>query len=59
MTVIAKIEILFVATFGICAWFAGLTFINRRSKKAADAVNAALLKMKEKNVKLWVFPEGD
>lgn len=58
MTVIAKIEILFVGPFGICAWFAGLTFINRRSKGAVNAVNAAIMRMKEKRVKLWVFPEG-
>lgn len=55
---IAKMEILFVGTFGICAWFAGLTFINRRSKGAADAINKAVMVMKEKNIKLWVFPEG-
>lgn len=59
MTVIAKSELLFVGTFGVAAWLAGLTFINRHSgDKGKKTINDAMAALKEKNVKLWVFPEG-
>lgn len=58
MTVIAKREILYAGWFGIAAYMAGLTFINRKSGTAGQAMNEALEGLKEKRVKLWVFPEG-
>lgn len=59
MSVIAKIELMLVGTFGISAWLAGLTFINRKAGgKAGQAMNEAMQVLKEKKIKLWVFPEG-
>lgn len=59
MTVIAKMEILFVGlTFGVAGWLAGLTFIKRRSKGTAAAMNKAIEELKVKKIKLWIFPEG-
>lgn len=58
MTVIAKREILFIGWFGLAAWMAGLTFIDRKSGAAGQAMNEALENLKQKRIKLWVFPEG-
>ena len=59
MTVIAKRELLFVGSFGIAMFLAGLTFIDRKSgEKAGQAMNEAMEDLKKKNIKLWVFPEG-
>lgn len=59
MTVIAKRELLFAANWGIAAWLAGLTFINRTSRgQAGQAMNSIMDNLKKKNIKLWVFSEG-
>lgn len=59
MTAIAKSELLFVGSFGIAAWLAGLTFINRQSGiKGREALNDSMKDLKSKNIKLWVFAEG-
>lgn len=59
MTAIAKRELLLIGTWGIAAWLAGLTFIKRQSRgEAGKSINEALDKMKQKQIKLWVFPEG-
>lgn len=60
MTVIAKREILYVGTVGIAAWLCGLVFIDRKSNLLSkQKVNDAVEKLKKKNIKLWVFPEGN
>lgn len=58
MTAIAKRELLLFGTFGIGAWLAGLTFINRKSGTAAQAMNEAVAELKKKDIKIWVYPEG-
>ncbi|XP_065082347.1 1-acyl-sn-glycerol-3-phosphate acyltransferase alpha-like [Ochlerotatus camptorhynchus] len=58
-TVIAKKELLFTGPFGIAAWLSGLIFIDRKKAAAAHvAMNDSTTMLKEKRVKLWVFPEG-
>ncbi|XP_055636784.1 1-acyl-sn-glycerol-3-phosphate acyltransferase alpha [Toxorhynchites rutilus septentrionalis] len=58
-TVIAKKELLYTGPFGIGAWLSGLIFIDRKNpENAHNAMNDAATMMKEKRVKLWVFPEG-
>lgn len=58
-TVVAKREIFYVWPFGLGAWLCGLIFINRmHSDKARDQLNEATEKIKRKNIKLWIFPEG-
>ena len=58
MTAIAKKELLYAGSFGPAAYLAGLVFIDRNSSKGREAMNKAMEKLKEDNVKLWVFPEG-
>lgn len=58
-TVIAKKELLYAGLFGIAAWLSGLIFINRKNpEKAHSAMNDCTKMLKEKRIKLWVFPEG-
>ncbi|XP_071442358.1 1-acyl-sn-glycerol-3-phosphate acyltransferase alpha-like [Hetaerina americana] len=58
-TVVAKKELLYAWPFGLAAWLCGLIFIDRfNSEKARETINAATCKIKEKKIKLWVFPEG-
>lgn len=59
MTVIAKRELLYFASFGVAMFLAGLNFINRKSGgKAGHEMNEIVEELKQKRVKLWVFPEG-
>lgn len=59
MTVIAKRELMFLGSFGIAMFLAGLTFISRRpGGSAGQEMCDAVLELKNKNTKLWVFPEG-
>jgi lysophosphatidate acyltransferase len=55
-----KREVIYVGgTFGIAAWLAGMKFIDRSAgKSAGEALNCAMLELKEKKEKLWIFPEG-
>lgn len=58
-TVVAKRQLLYVFPFGICAYLCGLIFIDRyRVEKAKSTMNEAMEKLKENNIKLWIFPEG-
>jgi len=59
LTALAKRELLLVGTFGIAAWLAGVTFINRKAGvKTGQAVNDMMKRLKKRGVKLWVFAEG-
>ena len=60
MTVLAKRELIYLGgTFGIGSLLAGMTFINRSAGgKAGEAMNAAMMELKNNNEKLWIFPEG-
>ena len=59
MTVIAKRELMYLGTFGISMFLAGLTFIDRKTgRKAAQVMTEAVADLKKKDIKLCVFPEG-
>lgn len=59
MTVIARMLLLFAGPFGIGSWIAGLEFINKSSADSGkQKMNETMEKLKDKRVKLWVFPEG-
>ncbi|XP_015113789.1 1-acyl-sn-glycerol-3-phosphate acyltransferase alpha [Diachasma alloeum] len=58
-TVVAKKEIFYFWPFGLAAWLCGLIFIDRmNSEKARNTLNRATDNIKEKKIKLWIFPEG-
>lgn len=58
-TVVAKRELFFAWPFGLAAWLCGLIFINRmQSDSARDSINKASTNIKNKKIKLWIFPEG-
>ncbi|XP_034934626.1 1-acyl-sn-glycerol-3-phosphate acyltransferase alpha [Chelonus insularis] len=58
-TVVAKKELFYAWPFGLAAWLCGLIFIDRmNSEKARAVLNTATDKIKEKKIKLWIFPEG-
>lgn len=58
-TVVAKRELFFAWPFGLAAWLCGLIFINRmQSDRAREQLCAATTNIKNKKIKLWIFPEG-
>lgn len=58
-TVVAKRELFFAWPFGLAAWLCGLIFINRmQSDRARDQLCKATTIIKNKKIKLWIFPEG-
>lgn len=58
-TVVAKRELFFAWPFGLAAWLCGLIFINRmQSDSARKTIHEASNKIKNKKIKLWIFPEG-
>ncbi|XP_067006856.1 1-acyl-sn-glycerol-3-phosphate acyltransferase alpha [Anabrus simplex] len=58
-TVVAKKELFYAWPFGLAAWLCGLIFIDRmNSDKARTVINRATEHIKEKKIKMWVFPEG-
>lgn len=58
-TVVAKRELFFAWPFGLAAWLCGLIFINRmQSDRAREQLCKASENIKNKRIKLWIFPEG-
>lgn len=58
-TAIARRELFYVWPFGLAAWLAGLIFIDRRNaEKARLLINDTAKYVKEKKIKLWIYPEG-
>ncbi|GFY52040.1 1-acyl-sn-glycerol-3-phosphate acyltransferase alpha [Trichonephila inaurata madagascariensis] len=56
---VLKKELLFTGPFGIFCWLAGCIFVDRfNSEKARDTLNNKVKELKERKVKLWIFPEG-
>ncbi|KFM68386.1 hypothetical protein X975_04680, partial [Stegodyphus mimosarum] len=56
---VLKRELLFSGPFGIFCWLAGCVFVDRfNSEKARDTLNMKIKEMKDRKVKLWIFPEG-
>lgn len=58
-TVVAKRELFYAWPFGLAAWLCGLIFIDRmQSDKARNSLCDATDLIKQKKIKLWIFPEG-
>ncbi|CAL1676801.1 unnamed protein product [Lasius platythorax] len=58
-TVVAKKEIFYAWPVGLGAWLCGLIFIDRmNSEKARSVLNTATQEIRDKKIKLWIFPEG-
>lgn len=58
-TVVSKRELFFAWPFGLAAWLCGLIFINRmQSDRAREQLCKASTDIKNKKIKLWIFPEG-
>ncbi|XP_017887337.1 1-acyl-sn-glycerol-3-phosphate acyltransferase alpha isoform X2 [Ceratina calcarata] len=58
-TAVGKKEIFYAWPFGLAAWLCGLIFIDRmNSEKARSVINDATEHIKDKKIKLWIFPEG-
>lgn len=58
-TVVSKRELFFAWPFGLAAWLCGLIFINRmQSDRARGQLCKASSDIKNKKIKLWIFPEG-
>lgn len=58
-TVVAKRELFYAWPFGLAAWLSGLIFINRmQTDKARNSLYAAADIIRQKRIKLWIFPEG-
>eukprot|EP00095_Tigriopus_kingsejongensis_P008039 maker-scaffold201_size263271-snap-gene-0.9 protein:Tk08039 transcript:maker-scaffold201_size263271-snap-gene-0.9-mRNA-1 annotation:"1-acyl-sn-glycerol-3-phosphate acyltransferase alpha-like" len=59
-TALAKLNLLyFSGSFGLMAYLSGTTFINRLNRQQSrDILAQAVLKAKESNTKVLVFPEG-
>ncbi|CAG0899424.1 unnamed protein product [Darwinula stevensoni] len=56
---VAKKILLLCGPFGLGAWLCGTVFIDRaQSGTAKSTVNKAIDEVKEKRVKMWIFPEG-
>lgn len=58
-TLIVKKEILYLFPFGQLSWLAGVEFVNRgdatQANKVLDDCEKLLV---NKNIKIWVYPEG-
>lgn len=58
-TVVAKRELFYAWPFGLAAWLCGLIFINRMQSEASrKQLTDASVDIKNKKIKLWIFPEG-
>uniref|UniRef100_A0A336M0X8 1-acyl-sn-glycerol-3-phosphate acyltransferase n=1 Tax=Culicoides sonorensis TaxID=179676 RepID=A0A336M0X8_CULSO len=58
-TLIVKKEILYLVPFGQLSWLAGVAFVNRSNSAQANKVLDDCEKLLvNKNIKIWVYPEG-
>ncbi|EFN81394.1 1-acyl-sn-glycerol-3-phosphate acyltransferase alpha [Harpegnathos saltator] len=58
-TVVSKKELFYAWPFGLSTWLCGLIFIDRMNSESARSVlNNAAQQLKDKKVKLWIYPEG-
>ncbi|NXT85233.1 PLCA acyltransferase, partial [Zapornia atra] len=56
---VAKKEILYMGTFGIACWFAGLIFIDRKRKEESiTTLTEVAQSLHKENICVLVFPEG-
>lgn len=58
-TLIVKKEILYLVPFGQLSWLAGVEFVNRKNSAQANKVlDDCERLLVNKNIKIWVYPEG-
>lgn len=56
---IGKTDILWIPFFGLYYWLSGNILINRKNKKeAAKTIDIAAKAIREKNISVWIMPEG-
>lgn len=59
-TILAKSELIWALPFGFTAWLAGLEYVNRKNRQQANQTMQNLTeKVRNKSLRLWVFPEGE
>lgn len=58
-TILAKKQLLYAGPFSLITWLGGMTFIDRfNSEKARSTINQLAERINEKNMRVWIFPEG-
>lgn len=58
-TALAKKELIYAGPFGIACWLSGIIFVDRsNSKKAHETLERTAEIMHERQVSIWIYPEG-
>jgi lysophosphatidate acyltransferase len=58
-TVLAKKELIWVLPFGLSAWLAGLEYVDRKNReRSSETMRQLKQKVKDKSLRVWIFPEG-
>uniref|UniRef100_A0A914XNQ2 1-acylglycerol-3-phosphate O-acyltransferase n=1 Tax=Plectus sambesii TaxID=2011161 RepID=A0A914XNQ2_9BILA len=58
-TVMLKKSLMYIPGFNFCALLCNAIFVDRFNRKnAIESCDLTLKEIKEKNVKVWIFPEG-
>lgn len=56
---VGKKSLLWIPVFGIMYWLAGNVLIDRGNRqRAMDAMGAVVTALRERNTRIWIFPEG-
>ncbi len=56
---IGKRSLLYIPVFGLLYWITGNILIDRGNRsKAANTIDEAARKVRERNISVWMFPEG-
>ena len=58
-TILAKKELIWAGPFGPSSWLSGVEFVDRKNRERAnEKMHQLMKKIKEKSLRLWIFPEG-
>jgi lysophosphatidate acyltransferase len=58
-TILAKKELLWTGPFGLGSWLAGVEFVDRKNReRSSETMVEIMKKIKNKSLRLWIFPEG-
>lgn len=58
-TILAKKELIWAGPFGPSSWLAGVEFVDRKNReKSSETMRHITKKIKDKSLRLWIFPEG-
>lgn len=56
---VGKKSLFWIPFFGLLFWLTGNILIDRNNKnKARESINQVIAKIKDKNLSIWMFPEG-